>query len=211
MGALSTYTTQVQRLLHDQNFAFWPQAELTDYINEARNRVAEDTKCLRQQATSISILVGVEAYNIAATVPTIGAQVVDIMNINLYWGQRRYPLLYYSWSEFTAKLRAYNNYQSKPIAYTRVGATQVYVAPIPDQTYVSDWDVAITPPPLVSDATIETIPIPFQEPIQYYAAYKAKFKEQAMAEAAMFKKEYLTNLLMCARSFQTRIIPNIYA
>ena len=42
MGALSTYITQVQRLLHDPNAQFWSTSELTDYINEARNRVANE-------------------------------------------------------------------------------------------------------------------------------------------------------------------------
>ena len=43
---LSTYITQVRRLLHDVNANFWTDPELTDYINEARNRLVRDTGCL---------------------------------------------------------------------------------------------------------------------------------------------------------------------
>ena len=44
---LSSYITQVQRLLHDVSGNFWTTAQLTDYINEARARTVSDTGCLR--------------------------------------------------------------------------------------------------------------------------------------------------------------------
>ena len=47
MATLSSYLTEVQRLLHDANSVFWSTQELTDYINDARERVARDTGCLR--------------------------------------------------------------------------------------------------------------------------------------------------------------------
>ena len=40
MGALNTYITQCRRLLHDANGSLWPDAELTDYINEAKDFIA---------------------------------------------------------------------------------------------------------------------------------------------------------------------------
>ena len=47
MASLSSYITEVRRLLHDANGVFWDNAELTDYINDARERVVRDTGCLR--------------------------------------------------------------------------------------------------------------------------------------------------------------------
>jgi len=47
MATLSSYITDVQRLLHDANSVFWSTTELTDYINQARERVVRDTGCLR--------------------------------------------------------------------------------------------------------------------------------------------------------------------
>ena len=211
MGALNNYITQVQRLLHDPNSNLCTPQEYVDYINEARCRVAQDSKCLRQQLVNVTILQNTESYAVASLDPIIGPLIVDVMNINLYWGQRRYPLFYYSWSEFNAKLRAYQTFQQRPIAYTRVGGNLVYIAPLPDQNYNSDWDVAINPQPLTSDGQAETIPPPFTDPVKFWAAYLAKFKEQSFGEAAMFKKEYLANLMMAARSFQTRILPNVLA
>ena len=48
MATLSTYLTQVQRLLHDANNNFYSQSQLTDYINEARRRTVRDTGALRE-------------------------------------------------------------------------------------------------------------------------------------------------------------------
>ena len=47
MTILSDYITSTRRLLHDVSGNFWTDAELTDYINEARARVVSDTGCLR--------------------------------------------------------------------------------------------------------------------------------------------------------------------
>ena len=47
MATLNSYITEVQRLLHDANAVFWSTSELTNYINDARDRVARDTGCLR--------------------------------------------------------------------------------------------------------------------------------------------------------------------
>jgi len=47
MATLSSYITEVRRLLHDANGVFWSDQELTDDINAARERVVRDTGCLR--------------------------------------------------------------------------------------------------------------------------------------------------------------------
>ena len=47
MATLNSYITEVQRLLHDANANFYSTAQLTDYINSARERVVRDTGCLR--------------------------------------------------------------------------------------------------------------------------------------------------------------------
>ena len=51
MATLNSYITEVRRLLHDANANFWTNPELTDYINDARNRVAADTSCSRSLAS----------------------------------------------------------------------------------------------------------------------------------------------------------------
>jgi hypothetical protein len=208
---LTQYTTQVQRLLHDLTFQYWSQPELSDYINEARNRVAQDTKCLRQLVAGLTLTAQTEFYVPQTFIPApLGAQLVDVMGITIYWGTQRIKLGYLSYTRFDAWYRQYQNYYQRPQCYTRMGANTVWLGPNPDQNYVTDWDIAVIPNALVSDSTPEQIPVPFQEPVQYYAAYKAKWKEQAQGEAQIFLTQYNQMLRWCARGFMTRIEPNPY-
>jgi hypothetical protein len=61
MSALSSYITQVQRLLHDSSAQFWSTSEITDYINSARLRTVRDTGCYRN-LQNIYLSPGVEVY-----------------------------------------------------------------------------------------------------------------------------------------------------
>lgn len=211
---LQTYITQVQNLLHDPNGNFWPVSELTGYINDGRNRIAMDTKCLRQLATSISLTAGVELYSVAAAVaaavPPITNPVVDVLGISLYWGNTRFKMNYLPFTAFDAQVRAWQLFQNRPVIFTRMGALNVYVGPIPDQAYVTDWDVAVLPTPMALTTDVETIPAPFTDPVQYWAAFRAKFKEQSLGECKIFKDTYATEGLRAQRSFMTRVIPNPY-
>jgi len=223
--ALSTYITQVRRLLHDPVGQYWSDSELTDYINEARNRVCKDTRCLRQQITNLVTLnQSVEQYVLNNTgtqdsgsqlvvLPTAftGYQIVDVMGINILWGSTRIKLAYLPWTRFDVNFRYWNNQLSRPVCYSRYGTMSVYVGPMPDTTYQSDWDVALIPPPLTSDATTEPIPEPFTTPIKYYAAHLAKYREQAIGESQLFEQMYIKQMRRECVSFMGRIIPDPYA
>jgi len=206
---LSAYITATRRLLHDATGQYWSDSELTDYINQGRNRVAQDTKCLRQLLTGVTLLDNVEDYTVSAL--TGGARVVDIMGISIYWGNTRIKLQYKPWTQFDAEFRYWQNMQSRPIAYSRLGALEVYVGPKPDQNYDSDWDIAYMPEALVSNDSVEEIPDLFTAPVKYYASYLAKFKEQSYGESEMFKGEYQQNVMQIARAYMTRVIPDAYA
>jgi hypothetical protein len=200
MATLSSYITEVQRLLHDANSVFWSTSELTDYINDARERVARDTGCLRTlQITATPI----SSTGVPATVWTAGATVtagqfifnnifiyevvtsgvlsttappypasgyafppstpftdgtatlqysgpaeiipyatiatgttLDILNVNVYWGNSRIPLRYLPWSNFNAQLRYWQNYVGRPVCFSVYGQNTIYVGPVPDQAYV---------------------------------------------------------------------------
>lgn len=211
MGALNTYITQCRRLLHDANGAFWPDAELTDYINEARNQIAQDTKCLRRVVTGLILTTGQETYSPQTFVPTIGTRIVDVMGISVYINNTRIRLQQYAYTQFDAMLRYWQNYQQWPVAFSRIGATTIYVGPVPNQNYTSDWDLAIHPAALIADGDSEEIPAPFTAPVKFWACYLAKFKEQSLGECQIYKNEYGVNLRMASRAYQTRIIQNPYA
>ena len=74
-ATLQIYVTQVQRLLHDVTNSVWTAAELTDYINEARDDVALDMHCNRHNTTGVQLLPGQEIYSIDGAV--VGAFVTN--------------------------------------------------------------------------------------------------------------------------------------
>jgi hypothetical protein len=203
LGQLTTYLTQVRRLLHDPNAQNFSDAELTDYINAARRRVASDTYCLRQLDPGINILQGVESYPINSTVHSqFQGRVVGVIGIDLYWGNTRYPMFYAPWTAFSRNMRFYSQMQTRPTVFTRQGALTIYVGYTPDQNYVTDWDIAIYPNPLVNDSSTEELVVPYLDVVQFWAAHLAKYKEQAMGESDIFETKYKKELARAARSFQ---------
>jgi len=278
MATLSSYITEVQRLLHDANAVFWSTSELTDYINEARERVVRDTGCLRTlQVTSTPISnTGVVAINWAngltvtagqfifsnvfiyqvitggvlatnappypsgnnafppstpftngtatlqysgpaeiislAALPN-GIQTLDVMNVTLYWGNSRIPLRYLPWTQFNAQLRYWQNYVGRPICFSTYGQGQLYIAPVPDQSYSIEVDTVILPNPLTltNPSVVDNIVDPYTTPVAFYAAYKAKYKEQSYGEAEIYKQEYAKHVQAVLNSVYTRRIPDPYS
>lgn len=186
---LQNYLTECRRLLHDANANFWSDSELTDYINEARNRVVRDTGCLRTIQTS-NVSANVETYVFNQTFVQ-GNVTVDIININLFWGNTRIPLYYLPWTDFNAQLRFWQNYTGRPIAFSLYGPQEFYVGPKPDQTYTIEADTVISPSPLVATTDVDQIPDPWTSPVAFYASHLAKYKEQSYGEAEIFLQKYV--------------------
>lgn len=205
---LQNYLTEVQRLLHDANNSFWSQSELIDYINAARVRTVRDTGCLRTIQTA-NVSANVEVYQYATTLPN-GNVTLDIVNLNLYWGNTRVPLYYLPWTDFNAQLRFWQNYQGRPVAFTVYGQNSFYLGPTPDQTYPVEADTVIVPQPLVNLTDVDTINDIYTAPIAFYAAYKAKFKEQSFGEADIFQDQYTRQVAALLRSTYTRRLYSPY-
>ena len=203
MTTLSDYITTTRRLLHDANANFWSDSELTDDINAARNRLVRDTGCNRVLQSSNAVT-SQEVYPFSG-LPQ-GSATLDVLNVNLYWGNSRIPMRYLPWTQFNAELRYWQNYVGRPIAFSMYGPQSFYLAPVPDQTYVIEVDTVVQPTNLVNMSDVETIPLPFTEPVPYYAAYTAKFKEQSYGEAEIFKKQYIDKVQnVLATQFQRRM------
>jgi hypothetical protein len=277
MATLTSYLSEVRRLLHDANGVFWSDAELTDDINNARERVARDTGCLRTlqiSSTPISntgvaasiwaagetvtagqfVFSNIFIYEVitggvldttappypsanytfppstpftngTATLQYSGpAEIIpyavlstgttlDILNITLYWGNSRIPLRYLPWSNFNAQLRYWQNYVGRPVCFSVYGQAQIYIGPVPDQPYAIEIDSTILPTPLSATTPSATDPIndPYTTPVPFYAAYKAKYKEQSYGEAEIYKQEYLKHVNAVLNSTFTRRIPDPYS
>lgn len=208
MATLSSYITEVRRLLHDANGNFYSDSELTDYINSARERVVRDTGCLRT-LQSFTLTTNQESYSYAS-LPN-GSNTLDVININVYWGNSRTPLRYLPWTDFNAQLRYWQNYIGLPIAFSIYGQNTIYFGPVPDQNYVCEFDTVILPNALQSDSTVEQLQDPYTVPVAYYAAHKAKFKEQSFGESEIFKQQYENQVRNVLSTVFTRRLPTPYS
>ena len=181
MPTLNDYITETRRLLHDVNGNFWTTAEITDYVNDARKHTVQDTGC-RRVLQSHTLPIGVET--IAFSDLPQGNNTIDCLNINLYWGDSRWPLYYMAWTDFNAQLRFWHNYNGRPIGFSMYGPKTIYIGPKPDQVYTIELDTVVLPNPLVTGSEDDLqIASPFFEAVAYYAAHKAKYQEQSYGES----------------------------
>lgn len=208
MATLNTYITQCQRLLHDANQSFYTTAELTDYINAARSKIASVTGCQRFLDTSVSVAAGTESYPFSGFAHP--SNVIDVLGVVLIYGNERVSLQFKPWTEFTAYLRPWVQFQQRPMAWTKYGSTTIYLGPKPDQTYTTEIDTIEVPNTLIDNTTVEQLIFPFTDPIPYYACYLAKYKDQAYAEANIFLGEFLRKVREAVASSQMRRIRDIY-
>lgn len=208
MSAYSDYLSSVRRLLHDANGQFWSDSELLDYINQGRDRVVRDTGCYRI-LQSRNLTTPDETYSLTTGFPTSN-EVFDVLNVTIQWGNSRISLAYMPWTQFNAQLRYWNSNTGRPVVFSVYAYQIVYVAPVPDQVYVGEWDTVCKPPAIVDATTVEVIPYPFGTPVQYFAAHLAKIKEQSWGESEKFLSLYSMEMRGALASIMTRRIPNPY-
>jgi len=140
-----------------------------------------------------------------------GVQTLDVLNINLYWGNTRVPLRYLPWTQFNAELRFWQNYIGRPICFTQYGQGSIIIAPVPDNIYTVDIDTVILPSNLTSLSDVDNINDPYNTPVPFYAAYLAKYYEQSFGEAEIYKQEYNKHVQAVLVAISTRRMPTPYS
>jgi hypothetical protein len=140
-----------------------------------------------------------------------GLNTLDVVNINLYWGNSRIPLRYMPWTDFNARLRYWQNYVGTPIAYSIYGQSTIYIGPIPDQSYTLDLDTVLLPEDLVNLTDEDSIDEPYSSPVKFYAAYTAKYYEQSFGEAEIYLGQYKQQVQAVQASVYTRRMPDPYS
>ena len=142
-----------------------------------------------------------------------GVNTLDVLNLTVFWGNSRIPLRYLPWTNFNAQLRYWQNYTGRPVCFSMYGQGQIYIGPVPDQVYPCEIDTVVLPQPLSLSATtqVDQIVDPYTTPVAFYAAYKAKYKEQSYGEAEIYKQEYAKNVQAALNSTYTRRIPDPYS
>lgn len=208
MATLSTYRTQVRRLLHDANGNFWSDSDLNDYINEARLDLSRDSGCSRR-LQNFTLTTGVEHYSYSDL--PFPDSVIDIWGITVIWGNTRYSMLKMSFTQLNAQLRSYISYLSQPVAFANYGETEFYLGPPPDQAYATEVDSIIYIGDLTNDGTTDDIPLVFQTCVKYRAAYLAKLEAQDDKAAEKQLAYYWSTLKQVRAGRALRTIANPYA
>lgn len=210
MPTLTTYINRTRRLLTDANATYFSNAELTDCINVGRRKVALDTACLRS-LEAVTLATGTEAYPVPTSTSKL-ARCIDVLNVIVLWGNQRVPLIQMVWSEFSANMRVWINFQNMPAVYSKFGGPlgSIYIGPVPNQSYDAFWDVLYIPNDLVDDTTVDELAYPYDDPVPFYAAYTAKFRQQSYGEAAIYENQYRQKAAWAISSTFTRVMPNIY-
>lgn len=198
----------MRRLLNDAQGNYWTNPELNDYINEAREKTAIDTACVRSFQLG-TLLSGVDKYLFRDLLPN-GVKTIDILGVQNIFGQTRYSLRYYEYSYLTAFYRPWINYQQLPVAYSIYGPDVIYIAPMPNVDYPNtEFDTAIVPDALQNDNTEDSIPEPYSDAVKYYASRLAKLRMQQYEEALAYDKLYTQRVTELCTMYPRRI-PNIY-
>jgi hypothetical protein len=209
--SLQTYITATQRLLHDANATFYSTAELTDYINAGRRKVALDTACLRALDT-VTLTAGQENYTLS-TLASKGSRAIDLVNLVVLWGNSRIPLQWAAWTQFNAYFRAWVTNQSRPAVWSNFGsgsAMSIFIQPVPDQNYTAHLDYFYIPADLIDNTTVDEIVYPYTDPVPYYAAKEAKMKEQNYGESAVYEQKYKEKAMWAISASYTRRLPDPY-
>lgn len=211
---LSDYQSQVQDLIHDPNGQVWSLTQVNSYINQGRNRICQDTWCLRQILTpdvypALSFAAGTEFFNPQTFLPsTFGPILVGCLGITVIINNYRRALNYATYTWLSANFRQIVGQQTIPRFWSIVSPTQYVIEPVPSQAYTCEFDIAVTPTALVgAQGEEDQVPVPFQDAVQYFAAYKAKVNQQQLQEAQLYLGLYSMEARRLRAAFGPRINP----
>lgn len=163
------------------------------------------------QFPSLQFSAGFEFFNPQTFLPTPqGPQLVDTINIVVIINSARSTLRQIPYTTLTTQMRPWANYQSYPRFWSKVSPTQYVIAPVPSMTYQCEFDVAVGPSVALGNPADDDpdIPVPYQDIVQYFAAYKAKINQQQLQEATAFLGLYRSELVRVTAAYWGRINPN---
>lgn len=130
----------------------------------------------------------------ATAVPIVMFNVINVLSISNLWNTLRYSLSYKTFGIFNAWARSLSaqGFRSYPGMFTiKPGEDRIYLSPVPNQTYFSEWDVIKEAAPLVGLTDIDReIKEPFSQAVQFKAAEYLLFKHQDFNQASFYGQKY---------------------
>ena len=144
--------------------------------------------------------------------------VIDLCSISYLYppgtqGTRRMMLQWEPFTTFNAFFRPNTVNSGPPGCWTSyVPQNLFYLYPaLPDQNYVLEIDAFVYPFPLVNTSDVDAqINTPFNEVVQYQAAYKALLKAQNFDQADYYDNKYIKRAAQLAQSITPPRRQNAY-
>lgn len=193
---LNAYLAQVQSLLDDPGAVQYSTANLTTYINDARVQIAGASESLRNPAL-LTFVASQQAYQFSAAslqnAPVSNPGLEGILNVRMATIVGGNQLTMRPWAWFFSYHIAVPTPAAgvpKVCAILQPGLNgTIWFSPIPTATGEAMLDSVCYPVELVNDSTPEALESPWQEAVQYYAAYLALLNAQRRTDAdAMFAR-----------------------
>jgi len=215
VATLGSYITDVRRILHDANATYWPDSDLTSFVNRALKQRDRDSGMHRALAT-IATVAGTPSYPLANIAPfypegtPAPGTVFDIMNVVLIWTTQRTMLMHVPFTDLASFYQPYQNYRNVPVVYTLYGAKHLFIAPSPQQVYQMDLDCVLVSPDLVVAADTDPLPDPWGDPVPFLAAAFAKDELGQSDEGMKYRRIYAERLLNVSGS-RTRMLTQPYS
>lgn len=142
-------------------------------------------------------------------------QIVGVMSVSVSWGSMKPMLDRRTWTDFQANFRAWTTgYVGQPAVWAQYGQGvngSIYLCPMPAQVLNMDWDCFCEPIALVDDTTVEALPFPWTDAVQYYAAHLAYANSQRQADADAMMKLYVDNMKRARAMSDPSFIPSPYS
>ena len=194
---LASYQQQTARLLDNPSGtpSKYLLADLTTYINLARNQLAAETSCVEVNV-AFTLTVGKQAYTLPS-IPGNAQGVSQILNVQTVMRPSGNGFIYVTprpWEWFKLyNLNTATQASGIPVQWTQYapGTTaSLYFSPIPDQAYPIVLDAICQPIMLALDSDVEAIPYPYTDAVPYFAAYLALVSDDRMELANFTMDKY---------------------
>lgn len=189
--ALTNYIAQVQRLLHDSSGSLYSTTDLAAYINQGRLQIASEGMCVRG-LLSLNTAAAQQVYAFSSIVVTSlpgASYVLTVRKAGLNFSTSLAGRIWDWFYNYCVLAPA----TGSPTVWSQLGqgaSGNLYLWPTPIAIAALSLDCVLVPISLIDDTTIEILPYPWTDAIQYYAAYMAYFNSQRSSDADRMWQEF---------------------
>ena len=151
-----------------------------------------------------------ESYPFSSVTTASNEPILAVLGISAIWGNTRYTLQRRPWTQYNALMRSYVQFQQRPAVWALQGQNTVWIGPVVDQQYITEWDCVVEPPVLVNPGDVDVIAYPFYEAVKYHACYLAQLQQQAYDKASQMEMEFRRTAASAIAGNMQRVIRNVY-